>query len=62
MYRMKDVKLSPKTVRFSDSDLHILDCLQEKLGLEKTHVIQLAIRRLAERENLPPIRPRPKKR
>ena len=48
----KNDKLNSTTVRFSDSDLHLIDCLQEKLGLGMIHIIRLAIRRLAEIENL----------
>jgi hypothetical protein len=51
---MKKDKLKSTTVRFTDSDLHLIECLQEKLGLGMVHVIRLAIRRLAENENLPP--------
>ena len=51
---MKNEKLKSTTVRFTDSDLHVIDCLQEKLGLGMIHVIRLAIRRLAETENLLP--------
>jgi len=51
---MKHEKLKATTVRFTDSDLHLIDCLQEKLGLGMVHIIRLAIRRLAEGENLPP--------
>jgi hypothetical protein len=49
---MKNKKLKPTTVRFTDSDLRLIDSLQEKLGLGMIHVIRLAIRRLAESENL----------
>jgi len=59
---MKDDKLKSTTVRFTDSDLHLIECLQEKLGLGMIHVIRLAIRRLAESENLVPLAPTPKKR
>ena len=51
---MKDEKLKSTTVRFSDSDLHLIDCLKQKLGLGMIHIIRLAIRRLAESENLLP--------
>jgi hypothetical protein len=51
---MKNEKLKSTTVRFTDSDLHLIDCLQEKLGLGMIHIIRLAIRRLAENENLLP--------
>ena len=54
---MKNEKLKSTTVRFTDSDLHVIDRLQEKLGLGMIHVIRLAIRRLAESENLPPSNP-----
>jgi len=59
---MKNEKLKSTTVRFTDSDLHLIDCLQEKLGLGMIHVIRLAIRRLAETENLLPSPSTPKKR
>ena len=49
---MKNEKLKSTTVRFRDSDLYLMECLQEKLGLGMIHVIRLAIRRLAESENL----------
>jgi hypothetical protein len=58
---MKNEKLKSTTVRFTDSDLHLIDCLQEKLGLGMIHVIRLAIRRLAETENLVPSPSTPKK-
>ena len=51
---MKNDKLKSTTVRFTDSDLHLIDSLQEKLGLGMIHIIRLAIRRLAENENLLP--------
>ena len=51
---MKNDKLKSTTVRFSDSDLYFIDCLQKKLGLGMIHIIRLAIRRLAESENLLP--------
>lgn len=59
---MKNEKLKSTTVRFTDSDLLVIDCLREKLGLGMIHVIRLAIRRLAESENLPSFPPAPKKR
>lgn len=49
---MKNEKLKSTTVRFTDSDLQFIERLQEKLGLGMIHVIRLAIRRLAESENL----------
>ena len=49
---MRNEKLKSTTVRFTESDLHIIDRLQEKLGLGMIHVIRLAIRRLAENEEL----------
>ena len=49
---IKDEKLKSTTVRFTGSDLLLIDSLQEKLGLGMVHVIRLAIRRLAEAENL----------
>lgn len=58
---MKNENLKSTTVRFTDSDLHLIDSLQEKLGLGMIHVIRLAIRRLAESENLMPAPSAPKK-
>jgi len=59
---MKNEKLKSTTVRFTESELHLIDSLQEKLGLGMIHVIRLAIRRLAETENLPSSPSNPKKR
>jgi len=49
---MKSEKLKSTTVRFTDSDLYLIERLQQKLGLGMIHVIRLAIRRLAENENV----------
>jgi len=49
---MKNEKLRSTTVRFTDTDLYLIDCLRQKLGLGMIHVLRLAIRRLAEHENL----------
>jgi hypothetical protein len=49
---MKNDKLQSTTIRFTDSDLYLIERLQEKLGLDMFHVIRLAVRRLAENENL----------
>src|SRR3954468_11595411 len=51
---MKNEKLKSTTVRFTESDLYLIESLQEKLGLGMIHIIRLAIRRFAESENLPP--------
>ena len=59
---LKNEKLKSTTVRFTESDLHLVESLQEKLGLGMIHVIRLAIRRLAENENLLPFPAAPKKR
>jgi hypothetical protein len=59
---MKNEKLKSTTVRFSDTDLHLIDHLKQKLGLGMIHIIRLAIRRLAESENLPPSNAAPGKR
>ena len=59
---MKNENVKSTTVRFTDSDLHLIDRLQEKLGLGMIHIIRLAIRRLAESENLLPFPFTPKKR
>jgi hypothetical protein len=52
MVGMKNEKLKSTTVRFTNSDLQLIDALQEKLGLGMIHIIRLAIRRMAEAENL----------
>jgi hypothetical protein len=52
---MKNEALKATTVRFTDSDLHLIYRLQAKLGLGMIHIIRLAIRRLAESENLLPL-------
>ena len=49
---MKNEKLKSTTVRFRDSEVDLIERLQEKLGLGMVHVIRLAVRRLAENENL----------
>lgn len=51
-YVTKGEKLKSTTVRFTDSDLRLIDSLQGKLGLGMVHIIRLAIRRLAEAVNL----------
>lgn len=51
---MSNDKLRATTVRFTDSDLHLIDRLQDKLGLGMIQIIRLAIRRLAEIENILP--------
>lgn len=58
---MKNEKLKSTTVRFTDSDLHLIDRLREKLGLGMIHILRLAIRRLAETENILPSPSLPKK-
>jgi hypothetical protein len=47
-----DDRLKSTTVRFTGCDLKYLDKLQRKLGLGRIQVIRLAIRRLAEIENV----------
>ena len=59
---MKNENLKSTTVRFTDMDLYLIDGLQQKLGLGMIHIIRLAIRRLAESENLPSSPSAPKKR
>ena len=49
---MTNEQLKSTTVRFTDSDVNIIHCLQNKLGLGMIQVIRLAIRRLAELENV----------
>ena len=57
---MKKDKLKSTTVRFTESDLNFIACLQDKLGLGMIQVIRLAIRRLAEIENILTSPPRKK--
>ena len=59
---MKNENLKSTTVHFTESDLHLIKSLQEKLGLGMIHVIRLAIRRMAETESLLPFPVAPKKR
>ena len=59
---IRNEKLKSTTVRFTESDLHLIESLQEKLGLGMIHVIRLAIRRLAESENMLPFPVASKKR
>ena len=54
---MKNERLKSTTVRFTDSDLSLIEALEDKLGLGMIHIIRLAIRRLAEHENLLPSLP-----
>jgi len=58
---MRSDTLKSTTVRFTHSDLHLIDGLQDKLGLGMIQVIRLAIRRLAEIENVLPTPPARKK-
>ena len=58
----RELVVSPRHVRFTEPDLYLIERLQEKLGLGMIHVIRLAIRRLAENENLPSSPSVPKKR
>ena len=58
----KNEKLKSTTVHFTDSDLQLVESLREKLGLGMIQVIRLAIRLLAESENLLPFPAAPKKR
>ena len=59
---MKKDKLQSTTVRFTESDFYLIKRLQEKLGLDMFHVIRLAVRHLAENENLLSSTSGPKKR
>ncbi|HXY83015.1 MAG TPA: hypothetical protein VEH56_04780 [Candidatus Saccharimonadales bacterium] len=52
-------KLKSTTVRFTTEDLHLIQTLQQRLGLGMVQVIRLAIRRLAQLENLGPSLPKP---
>lgn len=58
---MKNDKLQSTALRFTDSDLYLIERLQEKLRLDMFHVIRLAVRHLAENENLPSSPSVPKK-
>ena len=58
---MRNEKLKSTTVRFTESDLHVIARLQDKLGLGMIQVIRLAIRRLAEIENVVASQPPRKK-
>jgi hypothetical protein len=49
---MRTDKLKSTTVRFTESDLGLINSLQDKLGLGMIQVIRLAIRRLADIENV----------
>ena len=49
---MTNDKLKSTTVRFTHSDLRLIDSLRDKLGLGMIQVIRLAIRRLAEIEGV----------
>jgi hypothetical protein len=59
---MKNEKLQSTTVRFTESDLYLIERLQKKLGLDMFHVIRIAVRHLAENENVPSSPSVPKKR
>jgi hypothetical protein len=48
---MKNAKLKSTTVRFSNADLHLIDCLQKKLGLGMIHIIRLATIRAMSRHS-----------
>ena len=54
-WTMGNDQLKSTTVRFTDSDLAVIDRLREKLGLGMIQVIRLSIRRLAELENVLPL-------
>jgi hypothetical protein len=50
--RQRKGKLKSTTVRFTNEDFQLLDRLQRRLGLGMVQVIRLAIRRLAQLENI----------
>jgi hypothetical protein len=50
--RQRKDKLKSTTVRFTNEDFQLLDRLQRRLGLGMVQVIRLAIRRLAQLENI----------
>jgi hypothetical protein len=56
-----DDKLKSTTVRFTYTDLLVINRLREKLGLGMIQIIRLAIRRLGEIENVLPPSPTRKK-
>lgn len=51
---MENDRLKSRTVHFTDSDLHLIERLQDKLGIDLFHVVRLAVKNLAENENLVP--------
>jgi|tagenome__1003787_1003787.scaffolds.fasta_scaffold20650178_1 hypothetical protein len=48
----KNETLKSKTLRFTESDIHLLESLRKKLRLGMNQVIRVAIMRLAEIEHL----------
>jgi hypothetical protein len=52
--KQRKSKLKSTTVRFTSEDLHIIEELQHRLGLGMVQVIRLAVRRLAQLENIHP--------
>lgn len=55
----KEGKLKSTTVRFTIEDLQIIESLQRRLGLGMVQMIRLAIRRLAQLENVLPSHSKP---
>lgn len=50
--KQREGKIKSTTVRFTNEDLQIIDRLERRLGLGMMQVIRLAIRRLAQLENI----------
>jgi len=50
--KKREDKLKSTTVRFTNEDRQIIERLQRRLGLGMMQVIRLAIRRLAQLENI----------
>ena len=50
--KKREDKLKSTTVRFTTEDLRIIERLERRLGLGMMQVIRLAIRRLAQLENI----------
>jgi hypothetical protein len=50
--KQRENKLKSTTVRFTNEDLQIIERLERRLGLGMMQVIRLAIRRLAQLENI----------
>lgn len=52
MYTMKTLREKPTTIRFTHRGKRLLELLAEKMGISQSAVIEVAIRKLAEIENV----------